>query len=242
MATIEQEALYNKIRGLLRKAEGTDNEHEAEAFYNKAQQLIMRYAVDQEAMWAADPQKRSKIETLDITIVDRATGTNEKRMILHACAKANRCRMWYSPGKDRATIAGYSSDLLFVEMLYSSVITQMNFKMAIGTAINSEIHHKTFRNSFQIGFANRIWDRFNEMTRKNIVDAENESPGTELVLADRGAKVDAWVAENIKLGSARSSGKRNVHGDAYSQGKSAANETDITGGKSGLRKTQKEIG
>src|SRR6266576_632804 len=130
MTTTEQDKLYNKIRGLLRKAEGTDNEHEASSFYDKAQQLIMRYAIDEEQMWANDPDKRSKIETLDVVIMDRVTGADGKRTILHACAKANRCQMWYSPGRDRSTIAGYNSDALFVEMLYSSILTQMNFKMA----------------------------------------------------------------------------------------------------------------
>jgi hypothetical protein len=240
MTTTEQDALYNKIRGLLRKAEGTDNEHESEAFYNKAQELIMRYAIDEEKMWANDPEKKSKIETMDIIIMDRSVGSDEKRRILHACARANRCRMWYSPGYDRSTIAGYSSDLLFVEMLYSSVLTQMNFKLAIGQAMNVDVHHKTFKNSFLAGFAAQISERFAEIARKNRETIINENPGTELVLADRKAKVDAWVAENVRLGGAIRRDKK-VDSRAYSTGRTAGSEVDITGGGKGL-KSQKGIG
>ncbi len=237
------EEMFNKIRGLLRKAEGTDNEHEAEAFYSKAQELIMRYAIDEEQMWANDPEKRSKIETLDVAIADRSAGADDKRRILHACAKANRCQMWYSPGMSRSTIAGYTSDILFVEMLFSSIVTQMNFKLAIGLATNPLIHPKTFRNSFQAGFADRISQRFSEMNRQRTEDLKTEGTGMELVLADRASKVAQWVDENIRLGRAKASSSRNINSKAFGDGRTAANQTDLSGGRSTVtRSKQKEIG
>jgi hypothetical protein len=235
----DNEKLYHKVRSLLRKAESTDSEQEAQVFYEKAQQFIMRYAIDEEAMWAADPEKRARIETLDITINDRTDGTRERRAILNACANANRCKMWYKPGADTSTIAGFNSDLLFVEMLYSSILTQMNFKMAIGLAISPDIHARTFKSSFQVGFADRVAQRLIESTRKNIEVMENEIPGTELVLADRKLQVAKWVNDNMNLRKV-SANRRVVRSEsAYSQGTTAAEEVDITGGKNRIEHSER---
>jgi hypothetical protein len=243
MTTEQQDKMYNRIRGLLRKAEGTNNEHEAEAFFAKAQELIMRYAIDEERMWSDDPEKRSKIETLNIKIVDRSAGADYKRKILNACARSNRCQMWYSPGMDQSTLAGYSSDILFVEMLYKSIVTQMNFKMAFAQAVSKGVHHKTFKNSFIAGFSSRISMRFGEMNRKKMDDLASEGTGMELILADRAAKVAQWVDENIRLGRARSTGSRNIDAGAYSSGTNAANQTDISGGRGRVtRSEQKGLG
>src|SRR5450759_1282458 len=42
-----EEDLLRKVSALLAKAEGTDNEHEASAFFEKAHELMVRYASDE---------------------------------------------------------------------------------------------------------------------------------------------------------------------------------------------------
>lgn len=242
MTTTEtkQEAVYRKVRALLHKAESTQYEAEAEVFYEKAQELIMRYAIDEEKMWENDPKKRERIITHDVTIADRVSGAQERRMILHACARANRCRMWYTPRMNQSTIAGFDTDVMFVEMLYSAICTQMNFKMAIGVATNPQIHHKTYKNSFYVGYANRIWDRFNEMTKKNTETIKSESESQALVLLDRKAQVDKWVDENMRLNKGQRRTHSNINSTAADHGIKAANEADLSGGRGHLR-SQKEL-
>lgn len=241
--TDNREALYHKVRSLLKKAESTTIEAEANAFIQKAQELIMRHAIDEEALWANDPTKREHITTLDIEIQDRKQGAQEKRKILHSVASANRCRMWYKPGASVSTVAGYDTDLVFVEMLYRSIFVQMNFKMAIAQAVSPHIHAKTFANSFLQGFSRRISERLAATTRKSTATVENEQAGNSLVLLDRATKVSNWVDERIKLRTARTTQSSNVDYDAYSHGKRAADETDISGGRGTVtRGKQKQIG
>jgi hypothetical protein len=239
--TENREDLYRKIRNLLAKAEGTTNEHEADAFFKKAQELIMRYAVEEQALWAKDPSKREQIDTLKIKIEDRKVGSDEKRSILNACARNNRCRMWYMPGFSTSTIAGFGSDILFVEMLYKSIVTQMNFQMVMAEAMTPGIHPKTFRVSFQAGFAAQIWNRLKELSKQNTDTLKSEGSGMELVLLSRDEQVGRWVDENMNLGRGSVTEKR-INNTAYASGREAANRVDVSGGRNQFKGGAKQLG
>src|SRR5574339_993610 len=127
MSSDSREALFHKVRSLLKKAESTPFEEESAAFFAKAQELVIKYAIDEEALWRNDPSKREEIITADIEIKDRGTGSAMRQM-LYQVATNSRCRMWYRPGGNNSTIAGFSSDVIFTEMLFSSIRKQMNFK------------------------------------------------------------------------------------------------------------------
>lgn len=87
------EKLANKIRGLLRKAEATQFEEEADAFLRKAQELMMTHGIDEERLWANDPSRRAKVETVKVKVPDNKPGAMEKRIILNKIARLNHCRM-----------------------------------------------------------------------------------------------------------------------------------------------------
>ena len=219
----ERESIFHKVRSLLRRAEGTDSEFEAEEAIKKAQMFIMRYAIDEEELWRNEPDARERIDTIVIHIPDRKVGSMEKRYILNAVALANRCRMWYTKGTGVSTVAGHSSDLLFVEMLFTSILTQMNFKLAIQQAVNEDINPRSFISSFHHGYADRISRRLAELNRENTEEVGNSMA---LVLADRSAAVDKWVNEKIRI-QASSYSRSSSNPAGYNSGKRAADETDL---------------
>ena len=243
------EALHEKIRGLLRKAEQTPYEEEAALFFKKAQELVVKYAIDEEALWATDPSKREEIHTETVEIKDKQAGSHYRRMILNQIGHNNNCRVWYTPGRDESTIAGYPSDTVFVLMLYSSVINHMNFSMAKAMARHTSEGRstRTFRKDFTAGYSDRIVERLMDMKREQdaYLRQQTTSSGqsTDLVLRDRGAKVSEWVNENFRLrtGSYRDSGTRDhtAGGAGYLSGNSA----DLSGGRGqGVSGGRKAIG
>lgn len=238
MAT-DVSGLHEKIRGLLRKAEGTPYEEEAAVFYEKAQELIAKYAIDQEALWATDASLREEIHTEDITIKDKMAGAHYRRTILQRIANNNNCRVWYTSGTDTTTVCGYPSDTLFVVMLYNSVMTHMNFRMADALARHTAEGRttRTFRKSFTVGYSDRICERLNEMRRAQLAvlrtQVDTSGKTTDLVLRDRATKVNEWVDENMQLTARkfRDSGKSDH--TAMGAGYLAGNTADLTGGKGG---------
>src|SRR3954469_24189165 len=75
----DQQKMFEKIRGLLRKAESTTFEQEANTFFAKAQELMLRYRIDEEALWKLDPERRANIDQIFITLRDRDSGVMHKR-------------------------------------------------------------------------------------------------------------------------------------------------------------------
>jgi hypothetical protein len=225
--------IQRKIRGLLKKAEATAFEEEADAFLRKAQELMYRHGIDEERLWAADPSRRHKIEVRKIKILDGKAGSMHRRIILSEIARVNHCKMWYSPGSDLSSVAGYPNDLLFVEMLFTSIKTQMSFKEAIALAHSVGVHPKTFRSNFAEAYTGRICDRLAENYRLVTAAVKSESaPGTAIALIDRKTEVDQWVRDKYKLRAARnnnSSGKYDH--SARAAGHAAADSTDISGGR-----------
>ena len=228
----EQEDIFRKIRGLLRKAEGTQFEDEATAFLNKAQEMMFKYAVDEEQLWASEPESRPGITVMDVEIKDRKAGAMEYRKLLNVCAKYNRCKAWYKPGWSVTHVAGFPSDLVYVEMLYVSISTQMRFALAIGLAKKVE-HPKVFRANFMEGYVARIAERF----RENETSMKSTSTGsTALAIRNREDQVKDYVQREIGTlvtRNVRRMGRSSF--EAHEAGRNAASNADITGGRNTLK-------
>lgn len=235
----KRDSIYHKVRSLLRRAESTNSEHEAEEAIKKAQMFIMRYAIDEEELWRNEPEMRAKIDTMLIHVPDRKVGAMEKRIILQAVAHANRCQMWFTRGTNTCTVAGHDSDLLFVEMLFTSIITQMNFKLAIGQAMNETTNPRAFIASFYQGYAQRISRRLRELSAENIEEVDNSQA---LVLRDRGAAVEKWVRNKYGEFTHTSYSRSTSSYEGFGAGAKAADETDLgTGKKLGGKSTRGEL-
>lgn len=227
--------ITDKIRKLLSKAESTQFEEEAAAFFEKAQELMLKYAIEQEEVWKNSPGQRAKPIIVDVQLTGNNVGARSKRIILNACALNNRCRMWYYEGNNKVgAVCGFESDVLITEMLYTTLIVYMNMQMAIAIAahnVRSAGEIRNFQINFMEGYANRIWSRLKEQRQKR--EANIDTTGMELVSL-RKNEVDK-LADFI-LGNSRGRTQRSMHRSnvqAYNAGREAGSKADLGGVKLG---------
>ncbi len=145
--------MIDKVRALLRKAESTTFEAEAEALTAKAQELMARLGIESvEAEEIIGPVSRR----VDLP----APHAQAKALLLDRVAQANRCRMVWSEGY--GTLFGYPSDVEGCELLYQSLIiqgTKAMMRAARSRRQYGRADTPAFRDSFLIAYAERIGER-----------------------------------------------------------------------------------
>ena len=125
--TTRQEAYAAKIAKLLRQAEGTKNEAEAEAFFTKAQELMTTWAIDEEMLDRARGDNRKERDK----IVERHieyTGIYSQALydVGRAVAIANDCKVLIRKRNGSTTlyVIGFEKDVDRVRLLDSSLQIQ----------------------------------------------------------------------------------------------------------------------
>jgi hypothetical protein len=178
------------VRGLLAKAEASEFPEEAEAFFNKASELIARYAIDDALLWAeSDDAGRAAPEELKIRLA--APYLSQKSLLVAVVASSHGCRavrLMNSRQFEDVSVVGFPSDLRWVETLVTSLLVQMTSAMLHeqpGGMTSSR--SAAWRRSFIIGFVDAVAERM-EADRKQAA-AESASSSTALVLLDREALV-----------------------------------------------------
>lgn len=128
MTTDTQHPKAARIGALLRKAENTDNEHEAEAYMTAAQKLATEYRIDLElARLAHDSRQAPPVPTSK----QIKLGTSGKRglftyvILFQAIAEANGVSIDIARNSTYVIAYGFDTDIDTVEMLYNSLIVQM---------------------------------------------------------------------------------------------------------------------
>lgn len=232
--------VIERVQALLAKAERTDNEHEADAFYAKAQELMLRHALDEAAVRAAGGREAAGTEP----VVDRFVFSTDDRFrpgkltLLMGIARTNRVQVVGHPGLKRnlaVSLIGMPADVEFVELLYTSTLLQ---GMAGATAAWKEAStgltkHK-FTSEFLVGYGQRVGARLREAAARAEAAAKRERAGTELVLRDVNALVQAKMNEafpSLTRGSAlRTQGGWGAD-RARGAGVAAGNRADLSGGR-----------
>ena len=214
-----------RVRALLRKAESTEFEQEAEALTAKAQELIARHAIDALVLSAADEEgPTSRRIYLDDPYLDA------KATLLDGVARANRCSAVYSPSFGWATVFGYPADLDAVELLTGSLLAQAAHALALhGSRVDryGRSRTKSFRRSFLAGFAHRVGQRLAQATAAQVAatpGADNLLP----VLASRDERVAALQADTFP--TLRSKVTRVSNAGGWMAGQAAGDAADLSGG------------
>jgi hypothetical protein len=123
-------SILDKIRKLLTKAEGTDNEHEADIFMSKAQELMLKHSIDEAVARQHNPNRKTLIEKRKIDF-GRMLGRNDKVSMLGSIAKHHQCRIWHSTGSGGyVVICGFPEDIDSVEALWTSLCLQADVACA----------------------------------------------------------------------------------------------------------------
>lgn len=237
-----QDRLVDRIGKLLAQAEGTDNEHEAAAFVERAQQLATAYAVDLELARGRqrDKQSRGAAEPLvqeRVVIGARGKRGNRHRVLLYSvAARANDVLVNVAHDSTYVLGFGHRADLDVVERLWASLAVQMvaasQRRMDQGEHRAAGIAGQTWRLSFYDGWVEAVGTRLRAARDKAVAETPTPfgGPSAALVLRDKGDRVSRFYAETSEArGSWRGpwSGRTAVSGRARAAGRSDGQRADL---------------
>jgi hypothetical protein len=228
--------LVDRVGKLLAQAEGTDNEHEAAAFVERAQQLATEHAVDLELARARqrDRQHRGGGEPLvqeRLAVGQRGQRGNRHRVLLYTVvASVNDVLVNVSHDSSYVLGFGHRSDLEVVEQLWTSLAVQMaaaaQRRMDQGEHRAAGVSGLSWRLSFYDGFIDAVGERLQRareiaIEQRTPADQPGE-PSTSLVLRQKSERVQtfyetasdargswrgAWAGRTRSSRTARESGR-----------------------------------
>ncbi|GAB4589819.1 DUF2786 domain-containing protein [Nocardia sp. IFM 10818] len=201
-----QDKLLTRIGGLLRQAESTDNEHEAEAFLAAAQRLATRSAIDLTVARAHIASRERRPVPVQRVIPIGAAGKRGLRTYVQlfvAIATANDVRCDVTRTSTTVYAYGFDSDIDTCESLYTSLLVQMvrasdhyiksgsyrsatTEKIVVESRFGRKVQRKvqapvaavTARLNFQMAFAERIGRRLAEVKAEVEAEAVRTDTGT----------------------------------------------------------------
>lgn len=125
---MRDDKLLTRIAGLLRQAEGTDNEHEAEAFLAAAQRLATASSIDLAMARAHDPTLRTRSAPITRKVEIGTAGKRGLRTYVQLfvqIGRANDLTCDVATNSTYVVAYGFESDIDAVEALYTSLVVQM---------------------------------------------------------------------------------------------------------------------
>ena len=201
-----------RIAALLRKAESTDNEHEADAFLTAAQRLATLHSVDLAVARAHTGRAEQRSTPTHRAVEIGTAGTRGLRTYVQlylAIARANQVTCDVARNSTMVFAYGFESDLDTVDALYTSLVVQMVRacevylasparaqdlvahlrRVRTGRGVRDVVEHRpvhatTARINFQEAFAARIGRRLEEAGARATAEAIADRPaaGVEIVL------------------------------------------------------------
>ncbi len=253
MTTPERDRLVDRVGKLLAQAEGTDNEHEAAAFVERAQRLATEHAVDLERARARQRDRHRRADDAPLFQERLEVGTrgrrgNRHRVLLYvAIARANDVLV--NIGSDSTFVLGFGhrTDLDVVERLWASLAVQMS--AAAQRRLDAGEHRRdrdvsavTWRLSFFDGFIASVGERL-EAARAAVVSRARQpatagEPSAALVLRAKAERVkDFYATTSSARGSWRGTwtGRTGVSPRAHDAGRRDGLRADLGHDRLGQR-------
>jgi hypothetical protein len=235
-----------KVRKLLAKAEDpAATAEEAETYTAKAAELMATYGIDRALL--AEERPDSDCVGDRVVVLD-APYALDKASLLSSVAFALRCRAvrrirHVGPRATKQVsihLFGFDSDLLRVEILFTSLLVQAQTALVRVDAPPWE-SLAAYRRSWLAGFTAAVARRLQEAEERAAREAQETREGSAatstraarersvaLVLVDRSARVEAAVdAEYPRLGTART---RRLSGSGSRSGWQAGQRADLGDG------------
>lgn len=222
-----------RITKLLRKAESTTPE-EAEALTAKAEELMIRYGIEQARLDARlngdQPSEKIVTETVHITGIYHNAWVRVGSCVARGLGTVRMFRGAERKNVYTVTFIGFESDAQQAARLFTSLMLQgtvalrawwANYKTENPdtVAYMSRMAAYQERRAFVIGFGTGVEERLTRVHHQVVKEETAREPGTELVLADRAGQVDSFydTLGLIKTRSRLTSG----YGDGVAGGRRA---------------------
>ena len=198
--------LVDRVGKLLAQAEGTDNEHEAAAFVERAQQLATEHALDLELARARQRsrQQRGGGEPLvqeQLAVGERGRRGNRHRVLLYTVIAGTNDVM-VNVAHDSSYVLGFGhrSDLEVVERLWTSLAVQMaqaaQRRMDRGEHRTAGVTGLSWRLSFYDGFIDTVGERLQRAREAAIQHSRPAEqvgePTAALVLREKSERVKSY--------------------------------------------------
>ena len=161
----DPDKVVDLVGKLLAQAEGTDNEHEAAAFIERAQQIATAYAVDLELARTRQRDRRTvggePLEQVRLQVGTRGQRGNRHRVLLYvAAASANDVVVNVATDSTWVLGFGHRSDLAVVQQLWASLALQMasaaQSRLDAGEHRSVGVAGQTWRLSYYDGYTQQI--------------------------------------------------------------------------------------
>ncbi|OSC42008.1 DUF2786 domain-containing protein [Mycobacterium decipiens] len=206
--------MLSRIAALLRQAEGTDNQHESDAFLAAAQRLATAASIDlavaRSHAATRSPAQAPTQRTITIGPAGaRGLRTYVQLFVLIAAANDVRCDV--ATNSTFVYAYGFVEDIDASHALYASLVVQM--VRASDAYLASGVHRPTptitARINFQLAFGGRVGQRLaeaREQTRQEVAKDRDRAPGTAIALRDKEVELHDYYRRASKArGSWRAS-------------------------------------
>lgn len=222
--------IVEKIKKLLALSTSS-NEHEAALAAARAQELMTKYAIEEDAL--VDGAKRKEpIETVGLNIrgegfhLNRGKIPRWQALLAYVLAPNFFCRSFYAPGTD-VYVAGRKTDREVLEATFwylRGEIERLANEKWEALPADYHLHGKTWKASFYEGAVRVIAERL-EQNQAELAKTHNEA--TSIVLVNRRKDVDDYIDQKHAL--RKSSAQRNIHADGYYAGREAGASLNLSG-------------
>ncbi|OXR46318.1 hypothetical protein B7C42_01284 [Nocardia cerradoensis] len=218
-----QDKLLTRIGGLLRQAESTDNEHEAEAFMAAAQRLATRSSIDlavARAHIAGRERRPTPVQKVVPIGEPGKKGLRTYVQLFVAIAAANDVRCDVTRTSTQVYAYGFDTDIATCEALYTSLLVQMvrasdhyiksgayrsatvekivvetRWGRTVQRRIQAPVAAVTARLNFQMAFADRIGRRLAQVK----ADVEAEAVDADTTAAESAGTALALRNKDLEL-------------------------------------------
>jgi hypothetical protein len=200
--------MKTKIELLLAKAEGTDNDHERDAYTAKAQRLMLEWGIAE-----ADLEARGEVKPETVVETHRVyTGIYAIAMMTFGNAIASgmgNLRVFKSGTRTRFTlyVVGHETDVANFWTMMDSLDRQAHAARKAWWKVTPEREWMTgqegykAQRDFVLAFGAVCGKRLRELRQEVQVEA---TPGAALVLVSKAKRVDDYMEQNHRLRPSRS--------------------------------------
>lgn len=229
---MSNQQMMTKVQALLRKAESTNSEAEAELFTNKATELIAKYMLDETVAFNTE-QRTNKV------VIHEFSFSNpyrvKKEYLAGVVCQAMGAQVVRTTEKTLKVVA-FEGDVEWLKVIVQSLILQAE-RVIAREKDNVYGDKRPWVNSFWLGFANEVSDRLTKQRleterQQKEHEASLGSNSTELALRSKELEIASEFKKNFPRVKYTTVSGSSVSG--RNAGAHAGSNADINGNNSRL--------